>query len=184
MKDAMQFVKDFCRLCLQQAYQSIPHASYCHFCVPIRVTVAIFQQMTLLCATPMPPPPVILTQQSNMRSRIFKHRLYALTVLVDETSDTDGDREPINIVIVTSEAAYFVDTIFVDAVKDDEKYGDVFGKTFVEWWDRFFTPYDDPNTCPLRDVVRAFVTDNVNYNVGAFKRHWAPPCMSAALHMC
>ena len=129
-------------------------------------------------------PLVILTQQTNIRSRIFKHRLCGLIVLVDETSDTDGDCEPINILIVTSAAAYFVDTIFVDVVKDDEKYGDVFGKTFVEWWDPFFRPYHDPNTCPLQDEVWAFVTDNVNYNVGAFNTPWAPRYVNAVHVSC
>ena len=83
--------------------------------------------------------------------------------------------EPVNVIIITSSACYFVDTFFVpDERADTDKYGDSFGKAFVQWWDIFFIPYEGKDAPPLRDDVSAIVTDNVNYNVGAFKRHWKP----------
>ena len=74
---------------------------------------------------------------------------------------------------MTSTAAHFVDTFFVPDVRDDEeKYGDAFGNALVEWWDGYFGPHEPRDSRPLRKDVTAFVTDNVNYNIGAFKRHW------------
>ena len=97
-----------------------------------------------------------------------------VTIIVDETSDTVADDEPVNVLIITSVATYYCDTIFVQHDKEDEiKYGDAFGNAVVDWWDRWIVPYEDPNATPLRYAVRACVTDNVNYNIGAFRKHWA-----------
>lgn len=120
-------------------------------------------------------PRVVLEQSTNIRERIFKEREHGITLIVDETSDTVDDTEPVNVVIITAKAAYFVDTIFVKQEREDtDKYGDCFGQTVVEWWDAFFAPHDSPDTPPLRKDVVAIVTDNVNYNIGAFKRHLKP----------
>ena len=100
---------------------------------------------------------------------------YGLTIGLDESGDPVSETEPVNVIIITSSACYFVDTFFVpDERADTDKYGDSFGKAFVQWWDNFFIPYEGKDAPPLRDDVSAIVTDNVNYNVGAFRRHWKP----------
>ena len=100
---------------------------------------------------------------------------YGLTIGLDESGDPVSETEPVNVIIITSSACYFVDTFFVpDERADTDKYGDSFGKAFVQWWDNVFIPYEGKDAPPLRDDVSAIVTDNVNYNVGAFRRHWKP----------
>ena len=106
-------------------------------------------------------------------------------MVVDETSDTAGGCEPVNIVVVTSEAAYFCDTVLIDGDREEgEKYGDAFGKKVVEWWDSFFGRFEPQDTCPLRYDVVAYVFDNVNYNIGAFKRQLKPRFPSAVHVKC
>ena len=120
-------------------------------------------------------PRVIVQQDNNIPGRIFNEREHRITVILDESSDRASDTEPVNIVLITRAAACFVDTMFMPEDRDeDEKYGDAFGNLFVEWWDKYFCPHDPPNSTPLRYDVSPFVTDNVTYNIGAFKRHWAP----------
>ena len=100
---------------------------------------------------------------------------YGLTIGLNESGDPVSETEPVNVIIITSSACYFVDTFFVpDERADTDKYGESFGKAFVQWWDNFFIPYEGKDAPPLRDDVSAIVTDNVNYNVGAFRRHWKP----------
>ena len=52
-------------------------------------------------------PSVIQTENCNILEHIFKERDNGEVVIVDETLDTMGDCELVNIVVVTNEVAYF-----------------------------------------------------------------------------
>ena len=113
-------------------------------------------------------------QEHHIQARIFEDRENGLTVMVDETSDVVDNNEPINVVIITSEAAYYVDTFLIPEDRDnEEKYPDAFGKAFNNWLDKYFTAHEAPDSPLLRYSVSAFVTDNVNCNISTFRRHWA-----------
>jgi hypothetical protein len=66
-------------------------------------------------------------------------------------SDSVDNNEPINVVIVTSEAAYYGDTLFIPEDRDDEEqYSDAFRKAFNDWWDRYFTAHEAPDTTEVQ----------------------------------
>ncbi len=56
------------------------------------------------------------------------------------------DTQPVNIMVITHDAVYYVDTVEVpDAIdREPERYGDRYGQVVVDWWNTFFpTPPDD-----------------------------------------
>ena len=129
-------------------------------------------------------PRVIVQQDSNTRGRIFNERERGIIVTLKESSDDASDTKLVNIIIIMSAVAYFVDTIIVLKDKDKyEKYDDAFGNLFVEWWDKCFRHHEPPDSTPLRYLVSVFVTGN-NYYIGAFKRHWAPGLQNPSTIRC
>mmetsp|Transcript_84573 Transcript_84573/g.148335 ORF Transcript_84573/g.148335 Transcript_84573/m.148335 type:complete len:98 (-) Transcript_84573:565-858(-) len=93
--------------------------------------------------------PLVSVQQSHIRQQILKEREYGLTVSLDESRDPISETELVNVIIVTANACNFVDTFFVpDEKADTDKYGDSFGKAFVQWWDTFFIPHEAPDAPP------------------------------------
>ena len=66
-------------------------------------------------------PKVVAMQDKHIRSRIFKERDNGIVVVVDETSDVVDNNEPVDVLIVTSEAVYHVDTVLLPEDRDDEE---------------------------------------------------------------